>query len=101
VQSQEATSEQPLRKSFFPSSFFLFFSSFFSLANQHVTELTMEVVAHLQRIADRTGDALLHETARKAHSACAKNLNEAPGGMLRYLLFIYIYIYLFSIITTY
>ena len=42
-------------------------------------KLTMDVVAHLQRIADRTGDALLHETARKAHSACAKNISEAPG----------------------
>jgi len=42
-------------------------------------QLTMDVVAHLQRIADRTGDAVLHETARRAHSACAKGLNEAPG----------------------
>lgn len=42
-------------------------------------ELTMDIVAHLQRIADRTGDAVLHDTARKAHSACAKGLSEAPG----------------------
>ena len=41
----------------------------------------MDVVSHIQRIADRTGDKLLHETARKAHSACAKGLPEAPGGM--------------------
>ena len=40
----------------------------------------MDVVAHLQRIADRTGDRLLHETARKAHSACAKGQSDAPGG---------------------
>lgn len=43
-------------------------------------ELTMEVVAHLQRIADRTGDAVLHDTARKAHSACAKGLSDSTGG---------------------
>lgn len=42
-------------------------------------QLNMEMVAHLQRIADRTGDVVLHDTARKAHSACAKNLSEAPG----------------------
>lgn len=41
----------------------------------------MDVVAHLQRIADRTGDKILHETARKAHSACAKGVSDAPGGM--------------------
>jgi len=45
----------------------------------------MDVVAHLQRIADRTGDALLHETARKAHSACAKNISEAPGVHLTWI----------------
>jgi hypothetical protein len=45
----------------------------------------MDVVAHLQRIADRTGDAVLHETARKAHSACAKNVNEAPGVHLTWI----------------
>ncbi len=44
-------------------------------------KLTMDIVAHLQRIADRTGDRILRDTARKAHSACAKGLNEAPGGM--------------------
>lgn len=43
-------------------------------------QLTMDMVAHLQRIADRTGDKVLHETARKAHSACAKGLSDAPGG---------------------
>jgi hypothetical protein len=48
-------------------------------AQQTDLQLTMDIVAHLQRIADRTGDALLHDTARKAHSACAKNVNEAPG----------------------
>jgi hypothetical protein len=42
-------------------------------------QLTMDMVAHLQRIADRTGDKVLHDTARKAHSACAKSLSEAPG----------------------
>jgi len=48
-------------------------------------QLNMDVVAHLQRIADRTGDALLHETARRAHSACAKSLNEAPGVHLTWI----------------
>lgn len=47
--------------------------------NGQPLQLTMDVVSHIQRIADRTGDAVLHETARKAHSACAKGLNEAPG----------------------
>ncbi len=45
-----------------------------------LAELTIDIVAHLQRIADRTGDSLLHETARKAHSACSKGISEAPGG---------------------
>eukprot|EP00026_Physarum_polycephalum_P003793 Phypoly_transcript_03807.p1 GENE.Phypoly_transcript_03807~~Phypoly_transcript_03807.p1 ORF type:complete len:714 (+),score=138.72 Phypoly_transcript_03807:122-2263(+) len=48
-------------------------------------QLTMDVVAHLQRIADRTGDTLLHDTARRAHSACAKSLNEAPGVHLTWI----------------
>jgi len=47
--------------------------------------LTMDVVSHIQRIADRTGDPILHETARKAHSACAKGLNEAPGVHLTWI----------------
>ena len=55
------------------------------LTHLYIVELTMDVVAHLQRIADRTGDEVLHETARKAHSACAKNLHEAPGGMSLFL----------------
>lgn len=49
---------------------------------QEGSKLTMDMVAHLQRIADRTGDQVLHETARKAHSACAKGLSDSPGGML-------------------
>ena len=51
------------------------------------SQLTMDMVAHLQRIADRTGDQVLHDTARKAHSACAKGLSEAPGGMTPLLFF--------------
>lgn len=54
-------------------------------STQPELQLTMDVVAHLQRIADRTGDALLHETARRAHSACAKNINEAPGVHLTWI----------------
>jgi len=45
----------------------------------------MDVVAHLQRIADRTGDLILHETARRAHSACAKTLNDSPGVHLTFV----------------
>jgi hypothetical protein len=52
---------------------------------QPTLQLTMDVVAHLQRIADRTGDELLHETARRAHSACAKNISEAPGVHLTWV----------------
>jgi len=54
-------------------------------AQQPDLQLTMDVVAHLQRIADRTGAALLHETARKAHSACAKNQSDAPGVHLTHV----------------
>jgi hypothetical protein len=53
--------------------------------NQQNLVLTMDVVSHLQRIADRTGDAVLHETARRAHSACAKGLSEAPGVHLTWV----------------
>lgn len=45
-------------------------------------QLTMDMVAHIQRIADRTGDPVLHDTARKAHSACAKGLSDSPGGKI-------------------
>lgn len=48
-------------------------------------QLTMDVVAHLQRIADRTGDSILHETARRAHSACAKSISEYPGVNLTFI----------------
>lgn len=50
-----------------------------------ILQLTMEVVAHLQRIADRTGDTVLHDTARRAHSVCAKGQNEAPGVHLTFI----------------
>jgi len=35
-------------------------------------ELTMDVVSHCQRIADRTGDPILKETASRAHAAFTK-----------------------------
>jgi len=47
--------------------------------------LTWSVVEHIQRIATRTADPVLLETARKAQMAYLQGQNEAPGVHLTYV----------------